>query len=236
MTPWHRRQREARQLLGSAGALLAAAAKPPSVMAATVLRNHLHYFARRACADGDAAALAFSAAAGADAYIRDMGRESWRRPGPEAYGSVAEKARQAALTATTQAAATLAEPPPPEPSDEKAPEVAAKPPNGAAFPQVDDDWYDNPYLWRDCYRGSMSMSHTDVPAATLVRAVEKHLHAADLADSHVVVEDDFVVAYWAPDEHEDWERDLLLGALEDAAQAVGLPPSRARVRWRRSHH
>lgn len=231
MALWHRRQRDARQQLGEVAGLMTAAGKPPSVMAATALSMKLRALARHV--DGEAAAIASCAVAEADAYVREMGRESWRRPGPKAFLLIAEKATQVARIAAEQAEAVLAEPPPEPPEDVADHET--EPLSGVADSELLDDWYDNPYLWRDCYRGSISLSHTDVPPAVMRRAVEKHLDGADLGDAYVVVEDDIVVAYWAPDEHEEWERDLLLSTLEDAAQAAGLTPNRARVRWKRSH-
>lgn len=229
---WELRQRKARQQWGSARALRVAACRPPSVMAATTLRAQLGQFVWHA--DGEAAAVARRALTEADNYIRDMGRESWRRPGPAAYESLAEKVLQAARIAEEAAAAVLKEPPPPPlpPEESAAAEVAD---SREAAPEGSYRWYDNPFLYQDCYRGTLSLRHTDVPPVVAERAVERELRATDLDDAYVHVEDDRVVAYWAPDEHEEWERDLLLTGLEDAAQAVGLPPTRAKVRWLPSH-
>lgn len=224
---WLIRQSGYRAQLRRARELRAASRLEPSLRTATTIASLLSQIGQECTSpdERDVAVRCDDALAPIAVYIRESHRESWRKPPADYFHAAAEKALVVADLVGPRAVARLKDPPPP-PEEVEAVTQAA----------LDDraEAYGNPYSWRDCYRGTIFLRHSDVATAVVVRSVEKALGEAELDDAHVTAEEEVVAVYWVPDEDEDWEKDLLLSTLEAAATAAGLPVTSARVRWRRA--
>lgn len=225
---WLVRQNGFRTQLRLARSLRAASRLAPSLRNAGTIQSLLSQIRRECMTERDIVNRCDDALAPIAVYIREAHRESWRKPPPGYFHAAAEKALVVADLVGPRAVEGLDEPPP-SPEDVEAIIQAWD-----ITVDDEDQAYDNPYAWRDCYRGTIFLRHSDVAPAVVVRCLEKALGEAELEDAHVTPEDEVVAVYWVPDEDEDWEKDLLLATLETAAEAAGLPATSARVRWRRA--
>lgn len=156
-------------------------------------------------------------------YVRECAREAWRKPDPSLWEECRRTAQELADALEPQVraawqAAQEARRRPPQPSE----------PHGW---WEDDDY--GAFWWSGCLEGTIRLDRADVPPAMVVGAVEKAVDKQELDDAKVFARKDEVVALWAPDDDEKWERDLLRYALEEAARQVKLPTSVVRVQRRK---
>lgn len=222
------RETELRAQLRLAHSLRTAPRLEPSLESAQSIQRLLTQVRSHCAAEPEVVAQCNDALASIAVYIREACRESWRKPAPADFHAAAEKAVVVSNLVGPRAVAKLKEPPPSHENFEAIIEARHEALNHRR------QMHDNPCYWRDCYRGTILLRHSDVAAAVVIRSVEKALKEAKLDDAYVTAENDLVAAYWMADKQEGWEKDLLLFTLEAAAVAAGLPATKARVRWRRS--
>lgn len=230
-TPEAARQRKLRTELRSVEALRATSRRQPSLMTANLLIKRLWSVGSgtgeiSVALDKTVRGLLDRTRELAKAYVRESSRESWRKPHPSVWAKCMDNTLRAADLIETTIRQNLAAPP-----------LPAHAPHDDAFGEVfDDDYEYDPFEWTGCWQGTIRLRPSDEPQAVVVRSVERALEEGELTNARVTASDDHVELLWPPDEHEPWERDLVVDVLERASATVGLPPSVVHVRWRRPRH